>query len=156
MELLPDEDERSHLLDHLAALIAAAGAETFLEVSILEPTDRWFPDRWSPDAAGVELLLRRVLWYADLEHLDVTLELGSYATPGGKISHRGEAGSHDGASAWFAGIHDNVCSFGVDVRKLEDPGSLAGVLAHEVAHAYRTHHGLRDACSRSPICSPRR
>jgi hypothetical protein len=47
VELLPDDDEREHLLDRLAQLILAAGADTFVAAPIVGPDDRAFPDRWA-------------------------------------------------------------------------------------------------------------
>lgn len=144
MDLVPDADERELLLDHLARLIVAAGAETFSAAPYVEPTDRWFPDRWTGDAAAVERVLRRVLRYAGLGDLELTLDIDRFSNPAGKVGEDGHPGGHEGAAAWFAGIHDDVCSFGVDVGQLGDPAGLVGVLAHEVGHAYRHVHDLRD------------
>ncbi len=46
------------------------------------------------------------------------------------------------AAGWFHGIRDDTCHFGVDNRELSDFEGLIGTLGHEVAHAYRDHHGL--------------
>jgi len=92
MELLPDEDERSHLLEQLATLLQAEGENTFLSGPIIEPTDTWFPDRWSPDAGGVECLLRRLLGYAGLGALTLTLEIDRFSDAQGKLLSDGRAG----------------------------------------------------------------
>jgi hypothetical protein len=55
------------------------------------------------------------------------------------------AWTHRGAAAWFAGIEEGRCLFGADARKLATPDLLAGVMAHEVAHAYRRAHRLEVA-----------
>jgi hypothetical protein len=143
VELLPDEVERSQLIEQLAETLRAAGGRSFLTAPLVEPSDRWFPDRWTPDEAGVSRLIERLLGYADLGALTLTLELDRFSDAGGKVLQDGRAGGHSGTAAWFAGIRDGVCSFGVDVDQLGDPHGLVGTLAHEVAHAYRTTHALR-------------
>ena len=40
------------------------------------------------------------------------------------------------------GLADGVYRFGVKDTELRDEQALIGTLGHEVAHAYRTHHGL--------------
>lgn len=143
MELVPEAEECEHLLAELASLIASSGADTLLEAPIIEPSDRWFPDPWTPDVAGVERLLRRVLAYAGLGELGLTIEIDRFADAKGKVMMDGRPGGHEGTAAWFAGIHDGICAFGVDTRGLEDPVGLIGTLAHEVAHAYRHAKELR-------------
>ncbi|MFT3692111.1 MAG: hypothetical protein QM831_03150 [Kofleriaceae bacterium] len=143
MDLLPDDVEREHLIGELANLIATAGAERFLNAPILEPNDRSFPDPWTADAAGVTRLIQRLLGYAGLDHLRLTLEIDQFSQATGKVLMDGTAGGHEGTAAWFAGIRDGVCAFGLDTRGLEDPIGLIGVLAHEVAHAYRHEKALR-------------
>jgi hypothetical protein len=145
VELLPDPAERENLLDQLAALIALEGAEAFLTGAIIEPSDRSFPDPWTPDADGVERLIRRLLGYAGLAQLDLTIELDRFSDAQGEVLSDGSAGGHSGTAAWFAGIRGGVCAFGVDTHQLHDPVGLIGTLAHEVAHAYRSAYDLRDA-----------
>jgi hypothetical protein len=144
MELLPDEDERERPLDQLTRLVLAAGADTFVAAPIVAPDDRAFPDRWTPDAAGVERLLRRVLGHAGLGALELELSIDAYAETEIQVDAQGRAQitGHRGTAAWFAGIRGRTCRFGVDVNGLADPGQLAGTLAHEAAHAYRHYHDL--------------
>ncbi|HEY1553729.1 MAG TPA: hypothetical protein VGF94_02790 [Kofleriaceae bacterium] len=143
MELLPEEIERAQLLEQLADLLRAEGGHTFLTGPLIEPNEKWFPDRWTPDAAGVERLIRRLLGHADLGALTLTLEIDRFSDAHGEVLSDGRAGGHSGTAAWFAGIRDGVCSFGVDINQLRDPEGLVGTLAHEVAHAYRTMYEHR-------------
>ena len=71
------------------------------------------------------------------------LDVDQFSNPTGKVLHDGRAGGHEGTAAWFAGIRDGVCSFGVDTHQLNDPIALVGTLSHEVAHAYRHANELR-------------
>jgi hypothetical protein len=143
VEPLPDEAARAHLLEQLADLLRAERGHTFLAGPLIEPNEKWFPDRWTPDAAGVERLVRRLLGYADLGALTLTLEIDRFSDAHGEVLLDGRSGGHSGTAAWFAGIRNGVCSFGVDTNQLHDPEGLVGTLAHEVAHAYRTMYELR-------------
>ncbi|MFY0541326.1 hypothetical protein [Nannocystis pusilla] len=49
---------------------------------------------------------------------------------------------HEGAAGLFLGIEGGVARFGADLALLDDPGGITATLAHEVAHAYRSHHAL--------------
>ncbi len=40
-------------------------------------------------------------------------------------------------------LDDGICRFGVMTDRIADPRSLAAILCHEVAHAYRERHGLQ-------------
>jgi hypothetical protein len=135
--------EREWLLDALRELIAAGGMETFLAAPILEPTPRDFPDVFEPNAQGVSVLLRRVLTHA---HLDLEVELDTFSRPEvvREIDDRGRAKAwgHEGTAAWFAGIHDGRCHFGIAEEGIDDPTGLVATLCHEVAHAWRAAHEL--------------
>lgn len=134
MELLPTPHQRSALLDGLSRLIERQGFETFVRAPILEPSSTHFPDVWEPSERGVRALSLRLLAYAGLGELDADVALYDE-------DHAGE-GFHQGTAAWFAGIEDGTCVFGADTRQLESGDAIVGTMCHEVAHAYREHHGL--------------
>lgn len=142
--LVPDPMDQEWLLDGLRDLAALQGVERLLTTTILEPSRTFFPDLWTPDADGVLTLTRRILRYAGLSHLRVALWVDAYATRVGAIDPLNDR-SHgrEGTAAWFAGIVDGTCLFGLDEARLDDAESVAGVLAHEVAHAWREHHAAR-------------
>jgi len=133
LDELPDFERRERLRAGLARLIQLRGYPTFVDAPLLEPTNTFFPDRWARSKRGVKRLIRRILWYAGLDGLHVDLEVFD-AQPPGEF--------HVGIAAWFAGIADGRVSFGLDLHQLDDRERLVGVLCHEVAHAYRAHHGL--------------
>jgi hypothetical protein len=144
MDYLPPPEEQHALLAELATLIARRGHATFVAAPLLEPRVEHFPDVWQPDATGVSRLARRLLAYAELGQLDVEVELFESGAQIDEIDAQGRATawSHQGAAAWFEDIVKGVCRFGADARGLAAPDSLAGVMAHEVAHAYRRRHRL--------------
>jgi hypothetical protein len=139
VELLPSDEEREHLLDQLAKLILAAGADTFVAAPIVTPDDRAFPDRWTADRESAYRLVRRLMTYAGLDELDLTLDVDHFSEAKITVDARGRAQvtGHEGTAGWFAGIDGGVCRFGVDLQQLDDGGGLVGTLAHEVAHAWR-------------------
>ena len=144
MAELPAPLEREWLWAALQTLIDARGEQMFLTAPILCPTDRDFPDRWTPDEAGVARLAERLLDHAGLGHLGVDVEVSTEPTEVREVGLDGRAAawSHAGAAAWFAGIRGGVCKFGAEADQLEDALGLVGSMAHEVAHAFRRMHRL--------------
>jgi hypothetical protein len=138
---LPTGEHRDRLLAALANLIRRRGFETFVSAPLLLPRSEYFPERWERSLSGARRLLRRLMHYAGLGHLKVELLAwrerpvipGHSATPEGGDGH---------TAAWFAGIHDGTCEFGLELAQLRKEDSLVATLGHEVAHAYREHHRL--------------
>jgi len=141
---LPSPLAREWLAAALETLIASRGEETFVSSPLLLPDDSFFPDRWTPDAAGVAALAKRLLGYAGLAHLDVSIETFANEREIQEVGLDGRATkwSHSGAAAWFAGMRGDTCLFGVETGKLDDPLGLVAAMAHEVGHAYREAHHL--------------
>lgn len=141
---LPPALQREWLAAGLETLIAARGEEHFLTAPLLLPEDRFFPDRFTPDAAGVAALAKRLLAYASLAHLDVSIETYENEQDVQELGLDGKAAkwSHSGAAAWFAGIEGKRCLFGVELSKLTDPLGLVAAMAHEIGHAFRRSHRL--------------
>jgi hypothetical protein len=137
---LPSGDEADRLLQGLARLIQLRGVETFVSAPLLLAEPRYFPDPVEPRARGVAVLLRRLLAYAGLEPERLDIEIYGDATrdPHVKLDDAG-----DQALAWFMDIAEGVYRFGVRETELHDEQALIGTLGHEVAHAYRAHHGIQ-------------
>ena len=131
-------------MNQLVALVAKRGREPLIASPLLEPSDRFFPDRFEATPLGVRTLVRRLLTYADLPQLGVVVESFATVQEVHTIDPRREPShvSHEGAVAWFAGISQSVCHFGIDERQFEEPEKLVGTLCHEVAHAFRSYHAL--------------
>ncbi|HLK90683.1 MAG TPA: hypothetical protein VKZ18_12350 [Polyangia bacterium] len=141
---LPPEQVQAYLIRELTALIQLHGAAPFVSAPLLEPRPEHFPDPWRADELGVERLALRLLDYAGLAELGVEVEIFTGEVDVKKVAPDGTASSwsHKGAAAWFAGIHEGRCVFGASATKLKSPDVLAGVMAHEIAHAFRHRHGL--------------
>ena len=133
MELLPSVEERKWLGRYLRKLIERKGAETFLQSPLLEPTSRYFPDPWSGRVSDVHRLTQRLMHQAGLGELRLSLQ----GFAGGKKTW------DSGTAGWFAGIMGDTCEMGVHVSQLANPEAAVGVMAHEVAHAWRSYHRLK-------------
>lgn len=141
---LPAPLEREWLWSALEAVIQRRGEETFLKAPLVIPDDSFFPDRFTPDADGISTLARRLLGYAGLSHLDVSVEMYEEDVDIEEIGHDGKASkwSHSGTAAWFAGIENGCALFGANSSKLDDPLGLVATMAHEVGHTFRRAHRL--------------
>jgi hypothetical protein len=131
-------------LDRLADLLAKKGMNGFFANPLLTPEAKWFPDRWTPDLASVRRLLIRFADYAGLENLGI--EVGLFARerePEWLPPTLAEDRQEGGAAALFMGIVEDVAYFAVETYALHDPVRLLGILAHEMAHAWRHAMGLR-------------
>jgi hypothetical protein len=141
---LLSQGAQAYLIRELTSLVHARGFAPFVSAPLLEPRPEHFPDPWRGDELGVARLARRLLTYAGLPDLKVEVELFESEVEIEKVGTDGRASSwsHRGAAAWFAGIDHGRCLFGADARKLATPDVLVGVMAHEVAHAFRHQHEL--------------
>jgi hypothetical protein len=141
-DALPAEERRTWLLARLAELLRQADWQHFVCTPIVLPRPEFFPDRFTRSAAGVLRLVRRLFRYADLElGAEVELYEGRPPAPEGPVA-LGAAHHHEGAAGLFLGIEAGVARFGADLALLDDPGGITATLAHEVAHAFRSHHAL--------------
>jgi hypothetical protein len=87
-------------------------------------------------------ITRRLLDYAGLDGLG--LEVSSFVEYDPSAGGDGDDSSqHLGTAGWFAGVREGRCLFGINVSELDQPEALCGVMAHEVAHAYRQARELR-------------
>ena len=88
MRYLPTEDERRWLIDRLAGLLRNLGSEHFVSAAIVEPTPRFFPDRWSFSHEGLDRLVRRLMQYARLGDLDVEITTFVERLPWERTGHK--------------------------------------------------------------------
>lgn len=133
MERLPSDEERQWLANALRTLIARN--ELLDATPLVQPANDWFPEPWAATAAHGHRLAQRMMHYAGLGTLRLALS-----------AYEPDEGAEDawdvGTAGWFAGIDEGRAYFGLHVDQFLDPEAAAGVLAHEVAHAWRTHHRL--------------
>ena len=96
------------------------------------PTGEFFPEPYNGTDADVEILLRRVCGYMQVDRSRVVLD---FSTGGDKVLLVNEEGHY---IAGFGGLYEDAggdAAIQLDVSQLEDPIFVVGTLAHELAHA---------------------
>jgi hypothetical protein len=143
-ELLPAREQRERLADGLYRLVERGGGGPFLTNPIVLPTKEYFPEPVPRSVGDLRSLISTLLAYVSIGDLGVEIHLYDSRHPYRMVDDEGRewAPPHEGAAAYFAGIKESVCQFGVDLAALGDAEVALGILAHEVAHAYREHHRL--------------
>ena len=144
MQHVPTSEEKSWLVSRLAELIAKQGAAQFVSMPLVEPTPEFFPDLWSFSHRGLDRLVRRLMQYAGLSGLEVELDTYDGLEYSDSTEHERRIRS---SAALFWGIVDGRCRFGFNTQAPPDAEYMAGVMAHETAHAYRAHHKLSASTS---------
>jgi len=124
-------------LDRLRDLIARVGAGPLFAAPLVTPENKWFPDPWSPDYECVRRILLRMAEVAGLADLDVEVVGFPAEAAETEIPVSLVEGRPPGVAGRFYGIHEGCAWFGVHDQQLENPERLIGVLAHELAHAWR-------------------
>lgn len=137
VQIVPNSEEREWLTHALKKVIARRRGDLLDAAPLVEPTNDWFPELWSATAAHGHRLTQRMMFYAGLSELK--LSLSAYEP----VWDEGDEVPWDANTAgWFAGVRDGRAIFGLNVDQFGDPEAAAGVMAHEVAHAWRQHHHL--------------
>src|SRR5262249_42632540 len=107
---------------------------------IVEPTPKFFPDKWTFTPRGLDRVVRRLMQYARLGDMD--LELATFTQR--EAAYRRDDGQHvcNWAAGAFLGIDGNKCCLAFNESAPADAEYMAGVMSHEVAHAYRARYGF--------------
>jgi hypothetical protein len=111
----------------MRALIARWGHDTFVEAKVIEPTDAFFPDRYTPDLRGVRTVARRLLRYAGLGALEVDV-IGSASETLDPLA---------ATSVFLSDVDATSIELTVASLGSSESGDVPLVLAHEVARAHR-------------------
>lgn len=136
MQYLPFPEEQEWLVESLAELIRQRGWETFALAPLVEASPRFFPEAEGRAFYVLERATRRLLQYAGLGYLDVSLEVVDDPDDGAD----GEA--FDGVGAVLKDLDKGRCVFQVSADQPNAADFLAGSMAHGVAQVYRQTHGI--------------
>lgn len=141
--MLPPLDERRTLLDQMAALVKARGPAPLLVAPLLEPSARFFPDRWQGGEASLRRLVRRLLGYAGLGQFRVEVAIydADPARRGEVLGKPSSSRGHD-LVVWLAGFERDLVKVGAESSAMVDPHTIVAAAARVVAHLYRRHFGL--------------
>jgi hypothetical protein len=127
---LPIKKEREKLVVALKRAIDTEGSDRFLVTPLMEPDASFFPDPWTPDPHGVELIAKRILGHAGLGHLSVLVR--DEGKPSGEPSDPQDLLTfHPEGCVWLSAVSDDTVVFGAASSRLDD---VAGFLSHEVGH----------------------
>jgi hypothetical protein len=135
------------LLHALGELVGRTVGDRFAEAPLFLPTESFAGEPFRPTLGWYKRVASRLMGHAGLGAYQ--LAIGLKADPkrpeaNGPVAIPDPSGSH--VLAWFAGLDRDavppVCHFGFDARQAAEPEVLVAALAHEVAHAFRAHHGL--------------
>jgi hypothetical protein len=124
----PDRETRAHLLGVLAELVAKGGAGPLL-LAPIAPGAAAFPEPWAPTTAGVQLLLRRLLWHA---RIDRGVELDDDRMAQAPPTERKPA-----TSVELIEVGKDKARFMLSFVGADD---IVGTLAHEVGTLYAALH----------------
>ncbi|HYM61936.1 MAG TPA: hypothetical protein VEZ11_13715 [Thermoanaerobaculia bacterium] len=139
MSFLPNDEERDWMARSLRELIRIRGFEPFACVPLLTPSDDDFPDPWDGSVRAAHRITQRLMQHAGIGNLGISLTAlpDDDAAPD-DVWDAGKAG-------WFSGIDRGRARFGIEPKEVGDPQSVAGIMAHEVAHAWRHSRELVEA-----------
>jgi hypothetical protein len=150
--MLPPQDDRRWLEGEMAALVAARGPAPLINALLLEPTPRYFPDRWGGGEASVRRLFRRLANYARLTSRPSGPELPERAVKitiydadpvkRGEVIGKPPARGHQELSSWLVSATASELKIGVEASALADPSAFVAAAARVVAHAWRVVHDL--------------
>jgi hypothetical protein len=130
------EGDEARVLAQLAAVLASAGPADFVRGPVVTPEPAFFPDAWRGDLASAEAMLLRLMARARLGALP--LVLWRFDDPRWLDGVHEQDTTHREAAAFFDGANEfGTYLFGIRDDQLAEPMALAGVLAHETAHAWR-------------------
>ena len=148
--------ERTRFLQEgLADLARRLGPERLLDCEWVEPTDAFFPDRWTPDAAGVLAMARRLFDRAGLDRLELALrECESAAPPAVAFPFGGISETvreRRGPAVSFAALEGGRCTLLVETQQLDDPRVVVAGVARAAACALLADRGLSVVWLEDPL-----
>lgn len=143
-----EPDDQTWIEDSFGWLIEEFGVETFLNVTVVLPTDDFFPEPFSPDPDDVRVLVDRVCNYMGVEPTKIDLEL--FADPDREFRQavRGVEGSSGGRCGSYQQRRGRTV-IAIDEAQCNDPNNLVATVAHELGHVRllgeaRLHAGYED------------
>ena len=139
------------LMEALAEVVARSVGDRFTTMPLVVPSETFFPEPFSATLGWYKRVTSRFMAQCGLGAYELIVDIfdaGERQQPSDGPRPDMVEGHHDGArmAAWFAGLHTSghqpKCYFGLDLRLMKEPETLVASMAHEVAHAFRAHHGL--------------
>lgn len=139
MSFLPNDEERDWLGRSLRELLRVRGVEQFARARLLTPSDEDFPDPWDGSVRAAHRITQRLMQHAGIGNLSISVT--ALADDEAAVDDVWDAGT----AGWFSGIDRGRARFGIQPKEIGDPQSVVGIMAHEVAHAWRQSHEQPDS-----------
>jgi hypothetical protein len=117
--------------------------DAMLEVSVILPEDRYFPETFKPTLTGARVLANRVADYMRVS--EDAFELHVYADGEDEWKETlplWSGQTQDAGGLFFSKPDGTRFTVGVHANKLKDPFALVATLAHELAHVILLGGGL--------------
>jgi hypothetical protein len=145
----PVEDEDKIWIDEsMQWLLEEFGRETFRDVTLVLPTDEFFPDEYFDDEEHAEALVTRVCHYIKVKRDRIEVEFFEDQDHEMQRSLCFMEGSPEGVSGHYNKRRDKFV-ISLESSQLSDPMSLVATVAHELGHVRllgegRIHGGFED------------
>jgi hypothetical protein len=127
-----EADDKLWLEESMEWLLEEFGCDAFRAVTVVLPTDEFFPDSYSADEDDVWSLVERVCAYIDVD--PDLIELEFFDDQRGELRNTGFfESSYEGASGHYKKRKDKFV-VSLATSQLTDPMSLVATIAHELGH----------------------
>lgn len=129
-------------------LLEEFGPEAFRQVTVVLPTDEFFPDSFSADEDDARALAERVCAYMSVDPALIEVEFYDDQAKQASRDFLYAEGSSEGATGHYQ-KRRNKFVVSLEASQLTDPMSLVATIAHELGHVRllgegRVHGGFED------------
>ena len=129
-------------------LLEEFGADAFREVTVVLPTDEFFPDSYSADEEDARALVDRVCAYMSVDPDLIELEFFDDESKQARRDFAYAEGSSDSITGHYQKRRDKFV-VSLESSQLTDPMNLVATIAHELGHVrllgeVRVHGGFED------------
>lgn len=128
-----DTDDKSWIEESFLWLIDEFGFDTLANVTVILPTNEFFPDEYSEDKEDLQLLLKRLCGWMGVDPNRVELDIFHDEDRQARRSLPFAESSHSGALGHYLKRRDKFV-VSVEASQVSDPTCLVATLAHELAH----------------------
>src|SRR5688572_311189 len=143
-----EEEDKLWLHGSMEWLLEEFGCDAFRAVTVILPTDEFFPDSYSADEEDARVLIKRVCGYMNVnpDLLELEFFQDEYREASRKICLL--ESSAEGAAGHYQ-KRRNKFVVSLESSQLEDPMCLVATIAHELGHVRllgegRLHAGYED------------
>lgn len=139
------EEQRRWVDDGFERLAKMLGTQRMLNVEVILPNDRFFPDPYDGSKESVIAMAERIAIYMGVPRESFVVEIYAENEEAWRETvpvWHGE--TEDAAGLYLHKLEEGRRIVGVHAKGLKDPLSLAATLAHELAHAILLGGNLLD------------